>query len=319
VDFALGQEAEQLHRELTEWARRRRREPVTQVPDASAWRMVVRLGIFDIPDMLTRVVALTDVATVGLPGPLLEAYLAVVAGSPEAGELLEAGEIVTSVGPGPAGPTPVTWGAAARIVVDQVTGQTVARSALPPVQLAVGWPHGWWERPVAAEDDQLRVPRWIAGGALLCGLAQGALELARNHVLVREQFGRPIACYQAVQFPLAESKAFLEAAELTVRDAAWRSDRGDPAAEAAAALSWLWVTRASKLVADACHQAFGALGFCHEAGLIQLTYAAQWLRLSIGRRAALTVIKQGRTPTSHNPPCRVLDGFRVAAWRPEAA
>jgi alkylation response protein AidB-like acyl-CoA dehydrogenase len=64
----------------------------------------------------------------------------------------------------------------------------------------------------------------IAGLALGCGLA--ATDFARNYALDRQQFGRPIGDYQAIQWMLADSATELEAARLLTLRAAWLKEQG---------------------------------------------------------------------------------------------
>jgi alkylation response protein AidB-like acyl-CoA dehydrogenase len=60
----------------------------------------------------------------------------------------------------------------------------------------------------------------IGIAAQMLGLAQGALEAARDHAQTRQQFGRPIGSFQGVHFPLAEMATEIEAARLLVYNAA---------------------------------------------------------------------------------------------------
>jgi alkylation response protein AidB-like acyl-CoA dehydrogenase len=59
------------------------------------------------------------------------------------------------------------------------------------------------------------------------GIAQGALDYARDYVKQRQQFGRPIAEFQGVQFMLADMAMKLEAARQLTYTAAGKSERGD--------------------------------------------------------------------------------------------
>src|SRR3990172_806315 len=74
----------------------------------------------------------------------------------------------------------------------------------------------------------------ISVAALAVGLAQGAYELALRYAKQREQFGRPIASFQAVQFKLADMATGIEAARGLLYRAAWLKDQGRPLALAAA-------------------------------------------------------------------------------------
>ena len=72
----------------------------------------------------------------------------------------------------------------------------------------------------------------IAAHAL--GIAEGAYEAARDYALEREQFGRPIAEFQGVQFPLADMATGIEAARHLTYHAARLKDAGRPYKLAAA-------------------------------------------------------------------------------------
>src|SRR2546430_12952015 len=58
------------------------------------------------------------------------------------------------------------------------------------------------------------------------GLAQGAYDLAYSYAKERQQFGKPIAKFQAVQFKLADMATELEAGRNLVYKAAWLKDQG---------------------------------------------------------------------------------------------
>jgi len=68
----------------------------------------------------------------------------------------------------------------------------------------------------------------ITIGAQAVGIAQGALDHAIAYVKEREQFGRPVAQFQGVQFMLADMAMSLEAARQLVYVAAAKSERNDP-------------------------------------------------------------------------------------------
>jgi alkylation response protein AidB-like acyl-CoA dehydrogenase len=59
------------------------------------------------------------------------------------------------------------------------------------------------------------------------GIAQGALDFAKNYVKERKQFGKPIADFQGIQFMLADMGMKLEAARQLTYVAAGKSERGD--------------------------------------------------------------------------------------------
>ena len=67
----------------------------------------------------------------------------------------------------------------------------------------------------------------ITIGAQAVGIAQGALDYARDYVKQRRQFGRAVAEFQGIQFMLADMAMQLEAARQLVYVAAARSERED--------------------------------------------------------------------------------------------
>jgi acyl-CoA dehydrogenase len=314
MDLALPDTAEQLARELGRWASRRaERLGDFDGFDLADWKELVGFGL---PGITTAggtdvdlAAAFMAAAEAGLPGPLLEAQLALESGSAEAAEAIRQGRVVTSVEPGPAGDVLAGWGAVADVVVDQGTGAMLTQGPLPRAESPLPLPHGWVRRPPSEEADRLAPRRWLLGAAAVAGLGRGALGLARRHTAERHQFGRPLASFQAVQFRLAECLNMLEGVRLGVLDAAWRAAERRPDAGVAAALTWLWAERAAVHVAEHTHQVFGALGFCNETGLVQITAQMTWLRLSIGRRDATRFVIARRDRTPRTPPSRVLAGF----------
>ena len=64
-------------------------------------------------------------------------------------------------------------------------------------------------------------------GAQAVGIAQGALDVASAYVKERQQFGRPIASFQGIQFMIADMAMKLEAARQMVYVAAAKSERQD--------------------------------------------------------------------------------------------
>jgi alkylation response protein AidB-like acyl-CoA dehydrogenase len=67
----------------------------------------------------------------------------------------------------------------------------------------------------------------ITIGAQAVGIAQGALDASAAYAKQRQQFGRPIAEFQGLQFMLADMAIKLEAARQLVYTAAAKSERGD--------------------------------------------------------------------------------------------
>ena len=114
---------------------------------------------------------------------------------------------------------------------------------------------------------------WRTTAAATVGAMAAATDMACEHARTREQFGRPIGSFQALQFRLAECQWRLLGLRLLVREAAWRADRDDPRALVVSALAWLYAREVGRLVTRHVHQVFGAIGFTRELGLTTLTGA----------------------------------------------
>jgi alkylation response protein AidB-like acyl-CoA dehydrogenase len=64
----------------------------------------------------------------------------------------------------------------------------------------------------------------VSIASLSCGIARGAFEASVKYAKEREQFGHPIAQFQAIAFKLADMKTQVEAAELLTFQAAYRKN-----------------------------------------------------------------------------------------------
>ncbi len=98
----------------------------------------------------------------------------------------------------------------------------------------------------------------IAAQAL--GIAVGAFEAAVKYAKEREQFGRPIARFQAIQFMLAEMDTRIHAARWLIYHAANLKDRGEPY-EAAASRAKLYASETAMFCADRAVQIHGGYGY----------------------------------------------------------
>ncbi len=109
----------------------------------------------------------------------------------------------------------------------------------------------------------------ISIAAMGVGLAQGAYDLAFAYAKEREQFGRPIARFQAVQFALADMAVEIEAGRVLTYKAAWLKDQGRPFA-LEAAMAKLYTGELSHRVANAALQIHGGYGFMEESPIARL-------------------------------------------------
>ncbi|HIP49678.1 MAG TPA: acyl-CoA dehydrogenase [Lutibacter sp.] len=67
----------------------------------------------------------------------------------------------------------------------------------------------------------------ISIGSLALGIAKGCLEASLKYAKEREQFGKPIASFQAISFKLADMATEIEASELLLHKAASLKDKGE--------------------------------------------------------------------------------------------
>ena len=100
----------------------------------------------------------------------------------------------------------------------------------------------------------------IGIGAQMIGIAQGALESALAYTSERQQFGKSIDQFQAVQFQLAEMATELEAARLMVYNAARMKD-ADINFVKEAAMAKLYSSRAAERISSKAIELYGGYGY----------------------------------------------------------
>jgi short/branched chain acyl-CoA dehydrogenase len=109
----------------------------------------------------------------------------------------------------------------------------------------------------------------ISVAAMGVGLAQGAYDLAYAYAQERQQFGKPIARFQAVQFRLADMATELEAGRALVYKAAWLKDQGRPFAKEAA-MAKLYTGELSNRAVNWALQIHGGYGYMDEFAISRL-------------------------------------------------
>ncbi len=101
----------------------------------------------------------------------------------------------------------------------------------------------------------------IAAQAL--GIAQAAYDVAREYAKEREQFGRPIADFQAIQWKLADMATEIDAARLLTYRAAWLKQQGRPHTEEGAKAKLFASEMARRQTGEAI-QILGGYGYTKE-------------------------------------------------------
>jgi short/branched chain acyl-CoA dehydrogenase len=103
----------------------------------------------------------------------------------------------------------------------------------------------------------------IGIGAQMIGLAQGALNCGMQYARERQQFGKSIASFQAIQFQIAELATQIEAARLLVYNAARLKDQGQPFLKEAA-MAKLFSSQVAEQVASQVIEIHGGYGYTKE-------------------------------------------------------
>ena len=95
------------------------------------------------------------------------------------------------------------------------------------------------------------------------GIGRAVLEEAIEYSKTREQFGRPICEFQAIQWKLAEMATRLDAAELLTLRAAWMEDQGMDY-EMQSAMAKMYAADTAMAAAIEGVQILGGYGYCKE-------------------------------------------------------
>jgi|SRR5579884_1177335 len=109
----------------------------------------------------------------------------------------------------------------------------------------------------------------ISVAAMGIGLAQGAYDLAHEYAKERQQFGKPISSFQAVQAKLVDMATEIEAGRQLVWKAAWEKDRGRDFRRSAA-MAKLYSGELSHRAANWSLQIHGGYGFMDEFPISRL-------------------------------------------------
>jgi len=95
------------------------------------------------------------------------------------------------------------------------------------------------------------------------GIGRSVLEEAVAYAKTREQFGKPIGTFQAIQWKLADMATELDAAELLTLRAAWLEDHKKPY-EKAAAMAKMYASDAAMRASVEGVQVLGGYGYCKD-------------------------------------------------------
>jgi alkylation response protein AidB-like acyl-CoA dehydrogenase len=103
----------------------------------------------------------------------------------------------------------------------------------------------------------------VSIASLSCGVARGAYEASVKYAKEREQFGKPIAHFQAIAFKLADMATEVEAAELLTFQAAYLKDNKKPVTKAGAYAKY-YASEVSVRCGNEAVQVMGGYGYTKE-------------------------------------------------------
>lgn len=125
------------------------------------------------------------------------------------------------------------------------------------------------------------------------GLGRHAIERALTYVQQREAFGHPLAEYQGISFPLAESATKLHAAHLMGLNAALLLDRGERAIKELS-MAKCYAVEVGLEAVDRAMQAHGGMGLTNEVGLAEIWQTLRIINIADGTNEILkrTVVQR---------------------------
>jgi len=149
----------------------------------------------------------------------------------------------------------------------------------------------------------------VGAATVALGIAAGACELARSYTLEREQFGRPIAEFQGVQWMLADMHTQIEAARVMIYSAARSRGTGNsPFPDAgAAAQAKLFASEMAIRVTNEALQLFGARGYSRNLPLERMVRDARMFTIGGGTAQILRTVIASRVLGCKLPQTR--DGY----------
>ncbi len=153
---------------------------------------------------------------------------------------------------------------------------TYSPEALLRLEGAQGWPLGGPD----ALADVLQVAT-VATCALLAGVADQAVRLTASYTMTREQFGHPIAHFQAVGQRAADSFIDTRTIRLTMLQAVWLVAERRPAEQQVAVAKYFASDAGQRVVRAAAHL-HGGMGVSREYPLHRYYLAAKQLELTLG-------------------------------------
>jgi len=136
-----------------------------------------------------------------------------------------------------------------------------------------------WTDRAGAQRALARARLYVA--AMLVGITRESAAYSRQYALDRVAFGKPIAHHQALAFLIADMASATDMAQLLTREAAWRLDSGDAAAEPCAT-AFVEAAEAAMFVTPNGVQILGGHGFMQDYPVEKWMREARSLGLLLG-------------------------------------
>jgi alkylation response protein AidB-like acyl-CoA dehydrogenase len=129
--------------------------------------------------------------------------------------------------------------------------------------------------------DKILQKAAIGKCAEMIGGAQFVLEMCVDYAKVREQFGKPIGIFQAVQHSCSDMLIYLEGGRLITYKAAWMLSQGIPCTRLVA-VAKAWMSDAYKRIAARGHQVLGGTGYMEEHDMSLYSRRAKAAEIAFG-------------------------------------
>ncbi|TDG15408.1 acyl-CoA dehydrogenase [Seongchinamella unica] len=166
------------------------------------------------------------------------------------------------------------------------SGETLHEMAMNAVQVPD-------EDIVAVGRKAVEAMQWIQRAtrtalcAMMVGLADKMMRMTGSYTTEREQFGRPIATFQAVSHRVADCYIDVECLRLVTEQAASLIDQGRPAREASL-IAKIWCGDTAHRVSQAAQHCHGGTGVDRDYPLHRYCLQARQIEMSLGNSAQLT-------------------------------
>ena len=263
------------------------REFLASRSGTDVWKEIVSLGWpglgFEEPfGFLETCLLIEELGRAGVPSPMVTVSCGFVAPSLRPG--IAAGEVYSYVSSGMA---PYAADAAGFLVASADEVSLVSSADVSPVEVVGLEPK--YRVEISSPGDLLPDVTASAleafGAAATCaemvGGAQGVLDRTVEYAKQREQFGKPIGTFQAVQHHCANMAIDVLGARFIAYEAIWRLGQGLPA-DVEVSVAKSYVSSAYERVCALGHQVHGAIGFTAEHELHRFTRHATASALNYG-------------------------------------